>query len=184
MTTDTMKKGRPWTYNDIDILRREFPVRTTDEIAVMLRRSERAVQVKASLLGLKRENHGIVWTPQMIRTLTDYFPVMFNKPLAMWLRVSMRSMIRKARELGLEKKAGFLEDRRKDIARLQSEGLKNTDKKGGRIQKGEHRNPAGEFRKGHKESPESKARRIEGMKEYHRRRKAREKFRKDYNINI
>jgi len=149
----------------------------------MLKRSEQAVAVKASKLGLKKRIYGIAWTPQMLKLLCDYFPTMFNRPLAKWIGVSRRTLIRKARELGLEKKPGFLEERRADINELASAGLKRTHKSGGRFKKGERNNPEGEFKKGHTESPETKAKRSASLKAAWVRRKRREML-KSYGIGV
>lgn len=167
-------KSRKWTNKDLGILRREFPKRPTPEVAKMLGRSVMAVATKASKEGLKKQElPGIKWTPQMLKILTDFFPIMFNRPLALWLQVSQRTMLRKARELGLEKQEGFLDKRRKDISRLAGEALRKIpDRKNSRFKKGVHFNPDGEFKKGHKESPETKAKRIASLKESWRRRKA------------
>lgn len=108
----------------------------------------------------------------MLNILRDFFPSMFNKPLAKWLGVSQRTMLRKARELGLEKREGFLEDRRKDIQRLAGEALRaRGDREGTWFKKGIHYNPDGEFKPGHRESEETKAKRIASFKETHQRKK-------------
>ena len=168
-----------WTPRDIDILRREYPIRDAAEVAAMLGRTVRATYVKARKLGLKKGHFGTVWTPKMLKLLTDYFPIMFNKPLAKWIGVSERTMLRKARELDLWKRPGFLEDRKDDIAKLVSEGLKRSKKvTHSRYKKGHHYNPAGEFKKGHVESPETKAKRIASEKVAWKYRKQREELRK------
>ena len=146
------------------ILRNEWDRHTIQEVARMVGRSFQATAVKASKMGLKKDHYGIVWTPQQLKLLNDFFPTMFNKPLAAWIGVSMRTMIRKARELGLEKKPGFLDDRRKDIVSLAREGLRKTKKVRTRFKKGVRNNPDGEFKPGHKESPETKAKRSEALK--------------------
>ena len=165
-----------WTYQDLVVLYREFPVRTTAEVAEMLHRSEQAVAVKASKLGLKKKHYGIVWTPQMLKLLTDFFPIMFNRPLAKWIGVSMRSLIRKARELGLEKRPGFLDDRRDDINHLVSEAHKRAGRNTGQFRKGHRANPEGEFKPGHVESPETKAKRSAALKRSWKYRKQREEL--------
>lgn len=172
-----------WTYRETELLRKEYPVKTAEELSSILGRSKQAIFVRAAKIGLKKEHYGIVWTPQMLKMLTDYFPTTFNRSLAKWIGVSMRSLIRKARELGLEKRPGFLDDRRGDIIDLARTGLKKCNKAGGRFRKGERNNPAGEFKPGHVESPETKARRIASMKDTFRRRREQEQFRKKYNIN-
>ena len=69
-----------------------------------------------------------------------------------------------ARELGLEKKPGFLQERRRDIQRLAGDAIRRSDHKNTRFKKGVHYNPAGEFKPGHVESPETKAKRSESLK--------------------
>lgn len=169
---------RAWTYQDEFILRRDFPKIPTAELARKLRRTEQAVSVKAAKLGLKKEHYGIVWTPQMLKLLHDYFPIMFDEPLAKMIGVSKRTLIRKARELGYEKPEDFIEKRRKDIARLASASLKRNGTGGanGLMKPGVHSYPAGEFKTGHKESEESKAKRIASLKEYYRRKRLLEKY--------
>lgn len=175
-----------WTYREIEVLRKEYPVKTADELAGLLGRSQQAIFVKASKMVLKKGHHGIVWTPQMLKMLKEYFPVTFNRPLARWMGVSMRSLIRKARELGLEKRPGFLDDRREDITDLARTSLKKAYREGrlkSTFKTGERNNPSGEFKPGHVESPEMKAKRSASLKASWERRKKQEKFRKDYNIN-
>ena len=155
------------------ILRNEWSRHTIDEVAKMVGRTYQATAVKASKMGLKKEHYGIVWTPQQLKLLRDFFPTMFNKPLAKWIGVSMRTMIRKARELGLEKKPGFLNERRKDIQALAAEGLRNTKNVQTRFKQGIRNNPSGEFKPGHVESPETRAKRAESLKRAWKRRKAR-----------
>ena len=162
---------RPWTYNDIDILKRDFPVKPTETVARELNRSAKAVSQMAFKLGLKKTHYGIVWTDRMVKLLTDYFPIMFNDAVAKLVGVSVRSAIRKARELGLEKRPGFLEDRRRDIGERISDAKKRNPSYAGCFKKGEHRNPDGEFKKGHVESGESKAKRIASRKENQRRKR-------------
>ena len=161
-----------WTCKELDLLRRNYTKMTNRELARMLRRTVSAANMKAHLLGLKKERYGIEWTPQMMKTLTDFFPSMFNKPLAKWLGVSQRTMLRKARELGLEKREGFLEDQRKEIQRMAGDALRaRGDREGTWFKKGTHNNPDGEFKPGHKESAETKAKRAAAIKEAHQRKK-------------
>ena len=168
-----MQKPRKWTLMDDQIMRNEWNRHTIAEIAEMLGRTYQATAVRASKIGLKKDHYGIVWTPEQLKILQDFFPTMFNRPLAKWIGVSMRTMIRKARELGLEKKPGFLDDRRKDISALAAESLKKSENVSTRFKKGVRNNPAGEFKPGHVESPETKAKRSEALKHSWKKRKAR-----------
>ena len=165
-------KARRWTILDEQRLRNEWNRRTIEEVAKLLGRSYHATAVKASKMGLKKDHYGIVWTDEQIKLLRSFFPTMFNRHLAKWLGVSVRTLIRKARELGLEKKPGFLEERKRDIQRMAGEAIRRSDHHNTRFKKGVHYNPAGEFKPGHKESPESRAKRSESLKYAWRIRKA------------
>lgn len=175
--------NKEWTYKDLEILRRDFPVLPCAELARKLGRTLQAVYVKANKLGLKKEHEGILWTPRMLKMLKDFFPVMFNKPLAAWIGVSERSLIRKARSLGLEKRPGFLEDRCREIHEMASEALKRTSKTGGRFKPGQHVSAATEFKPGHQPTEEEKAKRLETMRRNKARKAQREQLRQ-YGIGI
>ena len=168
---------------DVELMKREFPHCTTEEIAKKLGRSVRAVSVMAYRLGLKKDHYGRVWTPQQLMMIRQLFPVTFNNALAKFLGVSKRALIRKARELGLEKVPGFVKDRQADISELIREGQRRSNKPMPSFPKGVHSNPANEFKPGHVESPETKAKRSEAMKRAWKRRKQREEFRRRFNIN-
>ena len=183
MEEDPRMKPPAWTPRELETLRLEFPVRETKDVAEMIGRSYQATAVMASKLGLKKRHYGIVWTPQMLKILTDFYPIMFDAPLAKWVGVSKRSLIRKARKLGLEKEPGFLDRRRDDIREMARQGLKRNINVSSRIRKGQHFNPAGEFKKGHVESPETKAKRSESLKRSWKYRKQREELRK-HGINL
>lgn len=107
----------------------------------------------------------IYWSRDMIDYLRCHFPTTLNDELAGCLGVSVRTMIRKARELGLEKDPQWLAavwEERRLIAQSVSRSKGNS----GQFKKGERTNPAGEFKPGHKESDETKAKRIESIKRW------------------
>ena len=85
--------------------------------------------------------------------------------------VSQRTMIRKARELGLEKADDFMEINRKSISESISAGVRRYGPQPTHFRKGERANPDGEFRPGHRESPEVKAKRSASLKETWKRKK-------------
>ena len=107
----------------------------------------------------------IFWNKDMLDYLKQHYATTFNDELAGCLGVSPRTMIRKARELGLQKDEKWLaavwEERRK-MAQVES------NRKGypGGFKKGVRYNPDGEFKKGHVESDETKAKRIESVKRW------------------
>jgi len=171
-----------WTPRDIDMLRREYPVRRAADIASDLGRSILSVYAKANYLGLKKSSYGIVWTPQMLIMLKALFSITFDESLARCIGVSKRTLIRKARELGLEKEPDFVRKRQEEINARISESAKRSPNTAGRFQKG-HQNTATQFKPGHVMSPESQAKRIASYKATVQRRKRQQQFRKDYNIN-
>lgn len=170
---------KPWTQRDLDTLRREYPRRTAAEVAQMLGRSEMAITNRAHNLGLKKAHHGLIWTPQMLTLLRALYPITFGRALAATLGVSFRSLTRKARELGLEKEPGFLEKRKADILNLAGEAVRKAYREG-RIKTtfkpGVRANPDGEFKPGHRESQEVKAKRSASLKRAWVRRKQQAKY--------
>lgn len=174
---------KEWTYQEIEILRRDFPVLPCREVASNLGRTMHAVYCKAFKLGIGKGHGGTVWTKRNLKLLTDFYPIMFNKPLAKWIGVSPSSLHRKARALGLTKRPGFLEDRRKDISAMQSEALKRTTKTAGRFKPGHHGNPATEFKPGHQLTPEQAEKRAASCRAAWARRKQRDEL-KHYGIGV
>lgn len=178
-------KDKPWTIGEEMRLRREFPYKTNAELARAFGRSQQALCVKASKMGLKKDHYGIVWTQLQLDTMRRLFPTMFNADLAKMLGVSRRTMIRKARELGLEKSPTFREDRKRDINHRASVALKRKYIEGAcssHFKKGIRNNPDGEFKPGHVETQETKLKRSEALKWTWQRRKVMERIHKIYGI--
>lgn len=114
--------------------------------------------------GLSRK---IYWNKRMLDDLKRLYATTKNEDLADILGVSMRTVIRKARELGLQKDPEWQHgNTMRNLKMMQLEnklyGIKSPFKKG------MHYSPDTEFKPGHQESPEIKAKRIERMKEYYR----------------
>lgn len=109
----------------------------------------------------------IHWSKQMIDYLRRHFPNTLNEEMAGCLGISQRTMIRKARELGLEKDPEWLAEIWNERRMMAHSASKH---KGypGCIQKGEHRNPAGQFKSGNKLSAEAQSKRSESMKRWYR----------------
>jgi len=107
----------------------------------------------------------IFWNKDMLDYLRRHYATTLNEELAGCLGVSQRTMIRKARELGLEKDPAWLAavwEERRQLAHIVS---KRTGKPGS-FKKGIRHNPDGEFKKGHVESDETKAKRIMSVKRW------------------
>lgn len=101
----------------------------------------------------------IHWNKDMLDYLKQHYATTLNEELAGCLGVSVRTMIRKARELGLEKDAGWLRGVYEERRRMAMLAWKRKGCPGG-FKKGVRNSPATEFKKGHTESDESKARRA------------------------
>lgn len=171
----TTNKARPWTPREEYTLRDEYKSKTAEEIGALLGRSTEAVRMKLVRMklrkpGEKTNKRYTVWTPQMLKTLTDFYPIMFNKALAGWLGVTTTTMRRKAKALGLSKVDGFLDIRRKEISRMSGEAQRGKPKPQ-LFKKGVRANPGGEFRPGHRESPEVREKRIAAIKAAWKRKK-------------
>jgi hypothetical protein len=104
----------------------------------------------------------IHWNQTMIDYLKRNFATTLNDELAEWLGVSLRTMVRKARELGLQKDRQWLVETWNEHCRL---GNIISKRKGypGCFKTGTHNNPEGEFKPGHKLSPEAKKKRTETL---------------------
>lgn len=88
----------------------------------------------------------IYWSGYMVEKLKRLFPTTKNADIAVELNVSPRTMIRKARELGLEKSKEW--QRAHALRNCQTMRIINKCcGNSGMIKPGEHKNPAGEFKK-------------------------------------
>ena len=127
----------------------------------------------------------ILWTSQMLSDLRAFYPTTKNEELAGMLGVGQRTMVRKARELGLEKDEAWLKgmwNEHRMMAQMMSRALGYP----GCFQKGVRANPSGEFKKGHKESEEVKAKRCASMRRWYmsHRSDAREKGLKSWETRL
>lgn len=129
------------------------------------------------------EYHGysvrIHWSPQMLAYLRRHYATTLNEELAGCLGVSPRTMIRKARELGLEKDPSWLRGIW-DERRLMAHAVSRSKGYPGSFRKGVRNNPEGEFKPGHRQPPEVRARHAEALRLWYRRnpQKARQKAKK------
>lgn len=115
------------------------------------------------------EHHGyatsVFWNKDMLDYLKQHFATTLNEELAGCLGVSPRTMIRKARELGLEKDKvwlrGIYEERR-----IMATAIAKRKGNPGGFPKGVCSYPEGAFKKGHVESEETKAKRVESYRRW------------------
>lgn len=172
---------KPWSFQDEYTLRCEYGRMDTAQLAKRLGRSVQALRVKANKMGLafKHNPQKIQWTETMEKRLREYFPTMFNDTVAVLLGVSVRTVIRKARELGIEKVPDFHARKREQISARASAGLKAVECTT-RFKKGTQIGQKYQFKPGHVESPESKAKRSESLKRNWAQRKEAERIRRIY----
>lgn len=170
--------GKPWRFQDIDYLKDRYPTTPTPDLAKRFGRTPRAVKRMAERLGLRKVRKSI-FTEEVDKRIRDYYPITFNRPLAKWLGISLASLQRRARELGVRKIPNFLEIRRDDISELKSHSYKSCPTA---FKKGVRSNPSGEFKKGYKETPEVRERRIAGIKKANERKRKKEAFKKRYGL--
>ncbi len=121
--------------------------------------------------GRLMEHHGyskrIYWTKDMVDYLRRHYATTLNEELAGCIGVCQSTMRRKARELGLEKDAEWLKgvwNERRKVAQVMHKRLGHP----GSFKKGQHTNPTGEFKPGHRFTPEQAERRRESMRRWYR----------------
>lgn len=107
----------------------------------------------------------IFWSKQMLDDLSRLYPITLNDELAGYLGVSPRTMIRKARELGIYKDPDWLNNIFNQRRKWAQMAARRKGYPGG-FRKGQHHNPAGEFKKGHVPTPEQQQRRVAGLKKW------------------
>ena len=117
--------------------------------------------------------HRTIWTDAMLERLQAEYPVRYNRDLARDLGVSLRTLIRKARELGIEKEPDFIANRLEDIERRAKRAAAKVPRP---YMKGRRTNLKNEFKPGHKESAETKRKRIAALKDAAYRDKVRLKY--------
>ena len=121
---------------------------------------------RGRLMELKGYSLRIYWSPDMLDYLRRHYATTLNDELAGCLNVSMSTLHRKARQLGLKKNAEWLakvwEERR-----LMAHAVNRRNGVSHAWGKGQHANPAGEYKPGHRLTPEQEARRRESMRRWH-----------------
>lgn len=112
-----------------------------------------------------------VWTDEKVAVLVELYPTTANAVLVERLGISERTIQRKAKRLGIVKDADYIRqiaiDGLREIEYQRLCGRKMGPPKGLRC------NPAGEFKKGHKEDKVTRARRVAAIRarvesEHHR----------------
>ena len=96
----------------------------------------------------------IYWSPQMLDYMQRNYATTMNKDLADWLGVSVTTVIRKARQLGLRKAPEWM--RQMSVERCPLANAANARK-----------GNSGRFKKGHKETPEGRQKRLAALRRYY-----------------
>lgn len=105
------------------------------------------------------------WSESMLDYLRRKFPRTLNAEMAEHLGMSESTIIRKARELGLTKDSVWLRSVWQEHVKIghivsRCKGYPGTWKKGQRV------NPSGEFKPGHRLTPEQEERRSQAMRRW------------------
>lgn len=107
----------------------------------------------------------IYWDGNMISLLKRHFPTTMTDELVEILGVSRRTIICKARELGLQKDPEWLSQIWEERRRM-AQTIAKRKGNPGCWKKGTHGNPAGEFKPGHREDEETKAKRASSVRRW------------------
>jgi len=143
---DGLPWGRRWTKEEEEKLRELYPYKTNKEIALELKRSERAIRRKAEELGLRkdpsffkevcnRRKDRKPWTDKEIEILRKLYPIKATEDISRILNRSVYAIKRMAQKLGLKKERPFaklgnayqlkgLIEQRKVVEQLKKEGWK------------------------------------------------------------
>lgn len=98
---------RRWCVEDLDILRREYPVSDLNQLAERLGKTISAVKSKAKLLGIVRSESVRVWNKGRVKILMEIYPDMRNSEIASVIGVSESAVSGMAFKLGLKKSREF-----------------------------------------------------------------------------
>ena len=91
-----------WTAEEIELLRKIYPLGNTQQVAEKLGRPLTAVRQKAYDLGLKTKNYNF-WTDEQIQLLKKLYPISSLKDLSKKFKHSPDSIRIKASQLNLKK---------------------------------------------------------------------------------
>lgn len=87
-----------WTDEELNILKELFPIKSAEEVAIMLNRSTKSIQVKASRLNLKSSK---TWSEKELTFLRDNYSALGAGKTSVYLNRSIDSVKIKANRIGL-----------------------------------------------------------------------------------
>ena len=98
-------KHNPWSYEEEKYLRENYPEGSTQEIALYLGRTEKAVRSRAKILRLLKAGDQArrPWTPQEDQYLIDHYPDEDTRQIMKAIIRTKSSVFGRAAKLGLEK---------------------------------------------------------------------------------
>ena len=125
------RRFQHWTEEEIEVLKRDYPLGKTEELSLNLGRSLRAIGGKAENLGISKS---LFWTKKEIQLLKDKYPVTYDKDIPkLFPNRTLKSICAKAHRMGIKKSytpnsmMRFNHINDEDIKRLNSHGLKTRD---------------------------------------------------------
>jgi hypothetical protein len=96
----------PWSDDEIELLKKLYAEKPTEELAKQLGRSLPAVKRRANMLGLKRKSYlQKLWTPEEVALLKELYPECPFGEIAKRLGRTVASVKQRAHTLGLKRKS-------------------------------------------------------------------------------
>ena len=106
MTREEGNLPRPWSDDEIEILKKLYAEKPSEDLAEQLGRSLPAVRQRAHMLGLKRKiQYEGRWTPDDIALLTELYPTCPLPEIAEKLGRTVASIKHRAYSLGVKRKS-------------------------------------------------------------------------------
>jgi len=123
-------RTRDWSAEDLQLLKRHYGTRTTEDLVVILGRPVGDIEEKAAEFRLakdkgfqrRRGNGQRVrmprWTSDDVAKLSELYPETPNLEIAHALNRTLKSVVSKAHDLGLKKSSSRLRDMGRENVRL------------------------------------------------------------------
>jgi len=96
----------PWSDDEIQLLKKQYAEKPTEELAKQLGRSLPAVRYRAHMLGLKRKiQYEGRWTPEDMALLKELYPECTVGEIAKRLGRTVNTVANRAHQLGIKRKS-------------------------------------------------------------------------------
>lgn len=103
MAQERKRNKGPWSREELELLKKLFPVKSTLEIASRLNRSFHSVRRETILMGLSRRKEW-AWSKEEIKQLKKMYATTSTWKIANKFGRSLSAIRRQARKMGLKKK--------------------------------------------------------------------------------